>query len=57
MLAAHRERLIEFAVKGLLPKGPLGRKMFKKLKVYAGPQHPHDAQQPKPMPFDGASRP
>lgn len=40
------ERLIEFAVKGMLPKGSLGRKQFKKLKVYAGSKHPHEAQQP-----------
>ncbi len=39
--------LIENAVKGMLPKGPLGRQMLKKLKVYAGPSHPHGAQQPK----------
>lgn len=38
--------IIENAVKGMLPKGPLGRQMFKKLKVYAGAEHPHDAQQP-----------
>ena len=56
MLKNHLECLVEFAVKGMLPKGPLGRKMFKKLKVYAGPQHPHDAQQPKPLPVAGASR-
>lgn len=40
-------RIIEIAVKGMLPKGPLGRKMFGKLKVYAGTQHHHEAQQPK----------
>jgi large subunit ribosomal protein L13 len=40
------------AVKGMLPKGPLGRQMFKKLKVYAGPTHPHSAQQPEPRPLD-----
>lgn len=39
-------RPLEFAVKGMLPKGPLGRAMFKKLKVYAGTDHPHTAQQP-----------
>jgi len=43
------ERVIETAVKGMLPRGPLGRQMFKKLKVYAGPNHPHEAQQPKPL--------
>lgn len=40
------QRVIEFAVKGMLPKGPLGREIFKKLKVYAGTEHPHKAQQP-----------
>jgi large subunit ribosomal protein L13 len=44
-------RAIEYAVKGMLPKGPLGRAMFKKLKVYAGPAHRHAAQQPKPLSF------
>ncbi len=43
----HPVRLVEFAVWGMLPKGPLGRKMFRKLKVYAGDKHPHDAQRPK----------
>ena len=43
------ERTIQFAVKGMLPKGPLGRAMFKKLKVYAGNEHPHAAQQPKEL--------
>ncbi len=47
MLARHPERVIELAVKGMLPKGPLGRKLFRKLKVYAGPSHPHAAQQPR----------
>ena len=42
-------RPIEIAVKGMLPKGPLGRAMFKKLKVYAGNEHPHAAQQPKEL--------
>ncbi|MBN1217671.1 MAG: 50S ribosomal protein L13 [Anaerolineae bacterium] len=42
-------RVIEAAVRGMLPKNPLGRQMFKKLKVYAGPNHPHQAQQPKPI--------
>ena len=48
-LQTHPERVIESAVRGMLPKNRLGRKMFKKLKVYAGPDHPHEAQQPKPM--------
>ena len=43
------ERVIETAVKGMLPKGPLGRAMYRKLKVYAGPEHSHTAQQPKPL--------
>ena len=43
------ERVIETAVKGMLPRGPLGRAMFKKLKVYAGTEHPHTAQQPKEL--------
>lgn len=43
------ERVIETAVKGMLPKNPLGRAMFKKLKVYAGPEHQHQAQQPQPL--------
>lgn len=43
------ERTIEIAVKGMLPKGPLGRAMFKKLKVYAGTEHPHTAQQPQEL--------
>jgi large subunit ribosomal protein L13 len=42
-------RVIEAAVRGMLPKNRLGRRMFKKLKVYAGPSHPHQAQLPKPM--------
>ena len=43
------ERVIETAVQGMLPKGPLGRAMFRKLKVYAGPEHKHTAQQPKEL--------
>ena len=49
MLDKHPERVIETAVKGMLPKGPLGYAQFRKLKVYAGAQHPHTAQQPKPL--------
>ncbi len=49
MLDEHPERAIEIAVKGMLPKGPLGRKMFKKLHVFAGDKHPHAAQQPKAL--------
>lgn len=46
LLATHPQRAIEMAVKGMLPKNPLGRKMLDKLKVYAGNEHPHAAQQP-----------
>ncbi len=46
---SHPERIIERAVKGMLPRNPLGRAMFKKLKVYAGPEHPHSAQQPQTL--------
>lgn len=49
LLDKKPEMLIEKAVKGMLPKNKLGRKMFKKLKVYAGPDHPHAAQQPKEL--------
>lgn len=47
MLASHPERVIETAVKGMLPKNSLGRAMFRKLKVYAGPKHKHAAQRPQ----------
>ncbi|HEY9761308.1 MAG TPA: 50S ribosomal protein L13 [Trichocoleus sp.] len=43
------ERILEQAVRGMLPKNSLGRQLFTKLKVYAGPEHPHQAQQPKPL--------
>ena len=49
LLAKHPERVIETAVKGMLPKNPLGRAMYRKLKVYAGPEHPHAAQQPQAL--------
>jgi large subunit ribosomal protein L13 len=49
MLATHPERVIEFGVKGMLPKNPLGRAMYRKLKVYAGAEHPHTAQQPQAL--------
>lgn len=49
LLARKPEDAIRRSVKGMLPKGPLGRQMIKKLKVYAGPQHPHAAQQPTPL--------
>ena len=51
MLAKHPERVIEFAVKGMLPKGPLGREMMTKLHVYAGAEHPHAAQKPEVLTF------
>ena len=51
LLAEHPERVIEFAVKGMLPKNPLGRAMYRKLKVYKGPDHPHSAQQPVSLEF------
>jgi len=49
MLETHPERVIEHAVKGMLPKNRLGRKVYKKLKVYASPDHPHQAQKPQPL--------
>ncbi len=49
MLAQKPERMIEEAVWGMIPKGRLGRKMIKKLKVYRGPDHPHRAQNPEPL--------
>ncbi len=49
MRAEHPERVIELAVKGMLPKNNLGRLMRKKLKVYAGSEHPHEAQQPEKL--------
>ena len=53
LLAMKPERVIEFAVKGMLPKGPLGRKMYTKLHVYAGPEHNHAAQKPEVMTIKG----
>ena len=49
LLAEHPERVIQSAVKGMLPRNPLGRAMYRKLHVYAGPEHPHAAQQPKQL--------
>ena len=49
LLESHPERALEFAVKGMLPKNPLGRAMFKKLKVYSGAEHNHQAQQPQAL--------
>ena len=51
MLEKKPEKVIELAVKGMLPKGPLGRKMYKKLFVYKGAEHPHAAQQPEELKF------
>lgn len=56
MARKRPERMIELAVRGMLPKGPLGRKMAKKLKVYAGAQHPHEAQRPQPFAVAGATK-
>jgi large subunit ribosomal protein L13 len=50
-LAKHPERVIEAAVKGMLARNKLRNQLIRKLKVYAGPQHPHEAQQPKPFPL------
>ena len=52
-MAKHPERVIEHAVKGMLPKNTLGRAMGKKLKVYAGPDHPHTAQNPRKIEMEG----
>ena len=52
-MAKHPERVIEHAVKGMLPKNTLGRAMGKKLKVYVGPDHPHTAQQPRKIDMEG----
>ena len=49
MLEEHPERVLQKAVKGMLPKGPLGRQMFQKLRVFKGPEHDHAAQQPIPL--------
>jgi len=51
LLARHPEAVVEKAVKGMLPKNRLGRKMFKKLFVYSGAEHPHTAQKPEPLNF------
>ena len=51
MIAKKPEKVVELAVKGMLPKGPLGRQMYKKLFVYAGPDHKHQAQKPETLTF------
>ncbi|MDY6876807.1 MAG: 50S ribosomal protein L13 [Chloroflexota bacterium] len=53
LLQKHPTRVIEYAVRGMLPRNRLGRRMFKKLKVYAGPEHPHAAQQPRQLELGG----
>ncbi|MBP1632486.1 MAG: ribosomal protein [Acidobacteria bacterium] len=50
--AKHPERVVEQAVRGMLPRNRLGRQMYRKLKVYAGPNHPHAAQKPKRLPLE-----
>jgi len=52
LVKRHPTDLVKRAVWGMLPKGPLGRQIYKKLKVYAGAEHPHAAQQPKPLQFN-----
>ena len=54
VLAKKPEEAVRTAVRGMLPKGPLGRQMLRKLKVYAGPQHPHVAQAPQALDLTGA---
>ena len=56
LLAARPDRVVELSVKGMLPKGSLGRAMGRKLKVYVGAKHPHEAQQPRPLANPGAIR-
>ncbi len=56
LLATRPEEAVRKAIRGMLPKGPLGRQMLRKLKVYAGPTHPHSAQQPQPLDVAGARR-
>jgi large subunit ribosomal protein L13 len=56
VLDTRPEEVVRRAVKGMLPKGPLGRSMIKKLKIHAGPTHPHSAQRPRPVEFASARR-
>ena len=49
LMASSPERALQYAVKGMMPRNPLGRKMLSKLRVFAGPEHPHTAQQPIPL--------
>jgi large subunit ribosomal protein L13 len=53
--AKQPEEIMRLAVKGMMPKNKLGRAMMKKLKIYAGAEHPHEAQQPRPFPLPGAA--
>ncbi|HVL92137.1 MAG TPA: 50S ribosomal protein L13 [Acidimicrobiales bacterium] len=57
LLATRPEEAVRRAVRGMLPRGTLGRQMLKKLKVYAGPEHPHSAQRPQPLALPSAQRP
>ena len=57
LLARHPERLVESALRGMLPKNTLGRNMLRKLQVYAGPDHPHQAQQPTPFTITQVAQP
>jgi len=56
MLATHSDRAMERAIKGMLPKNALGRKMFKKCKVYKGDTHPHEAQNPRKITLQGGTK-
>jgi large subunit ribosomal protein L13 len=56
LASAHPERVIEKAVERMLPRGPLGRQQLSNLRVYAGPEHPHAAQQPKPLDIGALNR-
>ena len=56
LIGRNPEKVVRRAVKGMLPKGPLGREMIKKLKIYSGPTHPHSAQQPTARPLAAAKR-
>ena len=56
LLDTRPEEVVRAAVKGMLPRGPLGAQMLRKLKVYAGPTHPHDAQRPQPLQVDHSVR-
>ena len=56
MLKSHPERVVEWAVQGMLPKGRLGRSMARKLKVYKGAEHPHAAQKPEALPLSARAK-